>query len=104
MQMVERRSADEKLAETLGRLATMAAARGLPLRMRLQPTVLNHETKLYVALPEVSWLFDVAGQDEVLAVKEGLELFFAAMEQIGGPAEMREYMAQVKSAIEAAQG
>lgn len=100
MQMVERREPEAELAEKLGMLSQAAEARKLPLRVRVQPAVLNHETKLYVSLPGVSWMFDVPGKEQVLAVKDSMDLFFRCMAKIGGPDAMREYMQGVLVEIE----
>lgn len=102
MQMVERKEPEVELSERLTQLVAAAEARQVTsLRMRVQPAVLNQETKLYVSLPGVSWLFDVAGREQVLDVKESMDLFFRAMARIGGPGEMKDYMREVLAAIEA---
>jgi hypothetical protein len=101
MQMVERRDPEEELAEKLEMLSQAALVRKQALRVRVQPAVLNHATKLYVALPGVSWMFDVPSASHVIDAKESMDLFFRAMAEIGGPERMKEYMEQVLATIEA---
>ncbi len=99
MQMIEQRDPAVELAEKLEQLRIAAEVKKRPLRVRMQPTVLSHETQLYVALPGVSWMFDVPSVTHVMDAKESLDLFFKAMALIGGPEPMKAYMEQVVAAV-----
>ena len=101
MQMVEPKDPVVELAEKLEQLRKAAEAKKRPLRVRMQPTVFNHENQLYAALPGVSWMFDAGSVEAIMDAKECLDLFFKAMGLIGGPEPMKDYMAQVVAAVEA---
>jgi hypothetical protein len=98
MRMVERTSERDPDA-VIDRLAAVALARQEPVRVRMQPTVMDHETKSYVALPQVRWILDLPNGDEVKALKAGLDLYFELMEKLGGAQAMFDYLGECKVAI-----
>ena len=96
MQMMPGRNPDRLIEE----LWALAQERGdQSLRVRIQPTVLHPTTKLYVALPQVSWMMEVAGDEAVQNLRSALEIFFRVAQQLGGPTAMLDYMERVERSL-----
>ena len=100
MRMMNRESPEERLSEMLAKVDGLAKTKGEKHRMRMQPALLNHETKYYDAMPGVAWTIELASLEDVLAIRESLNLFFEAAGLVGGGAVgMRDYMQDVIAAL-----
>lgn len=98
--MIEREDPEQRLTALLTKLDGLAKEKDEKHRMRIQPALLNHQTKLYDAMPGVSWMFELGSVEEVLAIREALGLFFEAAGIVGGGAVgMRDYMQDVIAAL-----
>jgi len=57
-------------------LETFLAEQGKPLKIRVQPTLYDYNTRNYPSWQGVSWLLELEGVEEASRLREGLEDFF----------------------------
>lgn len=91
MQIVQ----SENRALTLEELAEKSTARQRPIRVRLQPSILDAETISYRGWPGVSLTVDLADLAAVEKFREALEAFYLVCGEIG-PTAMLDHLRQVQ--------
>ena len=82
-------------------IAKLSAEKDQPLRLRIQPTLLNPVDSTYRALPQVSWIMEIRDVAGVHALKDALGVFFECA-VLQGPGEMLAYMKEVRAQLEKA--